>query len=432
MQRFLFILFLSFLFHFRGAAQNQPESLVNARTDTLRLNMAQAEELFIKNNLHLLSQRLDIDAAKAAIIQARLFPNPTLALEQNLYNPINNKYFDAGKSGQNIVEFQQMIELAGKRNKRIQIEKINTKLTEFEYFDLLRTLRFELRTSLVELSYLIQNLAIYKNKTEPIRKLVMAYESQLKKGNVSLKEVTRLKALIFSLENERLELVHQVNDREAAISLLLNARPTTFILPVLDETKLNNASTAIPYNQLLDTATENRYDLKLFQTNIALQEAQLSYQKALAIPDLGLGAIYDRQGSFIRDYVGIQAQFSLPFFNRNQGNIKTAKILVDKSKTDLQHYQNQVEQEVMAAYNKVRETDKIYTGQYVNFSQDFEKLLDGITESFGKRHISLIEFVDYYETYTESITQMLQLKTNRIRALEEVNFAVGTPVIQYQ
>jgi len=432
MQRFLNLLFLFFLFHFQVAAQSRPENLINARTDTLRLNMAQAEELFVKNNLALLSQRLDIDAAKAAIIQARLFPNPTIALEQNLYNPINNEYFDAGKSGQNIVEFQQMIELAGKRNKRIQIEKINTKLTEFQYFDLLRSLRFELRTSLVELSYLIQNLVIYESKTEPIRKLVAAYESQLQKGNVSLKEVTRLKALIFSLENERLELVHQVNDREAAISILLGAKPTTFILPTLDETRLNSASTAIVYDQLLATATENRFDLKLFQTNIALQEAQLSYQKALAVPDLGLGAIYDRQGSFIRDYVGLQAQFSLPFFNRNQGNIKTAQILVNKSKTDFNQYQNQVEQEVMAAYNKVRETDKIYTGLYANFSQDFERLLDGITESFSKRNISLIEFVDYYETYTESITQMLQLKTNRIRALEEINFAVGTPVIQYQ
>jgi len=432
MQRLLTLLVLAFFFCFRVAAQSQPENLINARTDTLRLNMSQAEELFIKNNLPLLSQRLDIDAAKAAIIQARLFPNPTLTLEQNLYNPINQKYFDAGKSGQNIVEFQQMIELAGKRNKRIQIEQINSKITEFQYFDLLRSLRFELRTSLVELNYLIQNLAIYQSKTEPIRRLVTAYESQLKKGNVSLKEVTRLKALIFSLENERLDLVQQVNDREANVSLLLGAKPTTFILPALNETQLNSATTAIPYDKLLETATDNRYDLKLFQTNINLQEAQLNYQKALAVPDLGLGAVYDRQGSFVRDYVGIQAQFGLPLLNRNQGNIKVAQILVDKSKTDLQHYQNQVEQEVMSAYNKVRETDKIYAGHYANFSQDFEKLLDGITESFSKRNISLIEFVDYYETYTESITQMLQLKTNRIKALEEINFAVGTPVIQYQ
>ncbi|QNF34819.1 TolC family protein [Adhaeribacter swui] len=432
MQRLLTLLVFILLIGFRGAAQSPPENLINARTDTLRLNMAQAEEIFLKNNLPLLSQRLDIDAAKAAIIQARLFPNPTLSVEQNIYNPNNQKYFDTGKSGQNIVEFQQMIELAGKRNKRIQIEQLNSQITEFQYFDLLRSLRFELRTSLVELNYLIQNLAIYQSKTEPIRRLVTAYESQLKKGNVSLKEVTRLKALIFSLENERLDLIHQINDREASVSLLLGAKPTIFILPTFNETQLNRADATLPYEQLLATATENRYDLKLVQTNVNLQEAQLNYQKALAVPDLGLGAIYDRQGSFIRDYVGVQAQFSLPFLNRNQGNIKAAKILVDKSKTDLQQYQNQVEQEVMSAYNKVRETDKIYLGHYANFSQDFDKLLDGITESFGKRNISLIEFVDYYETYTESITQMLQLKTNRIKALEEINFAVGTPVIQYQ
>jgi len=68
MQRFLNLLFLFFLFHFQVAAQSRPENLINARTDTLRLNMAQVEELFVKNNLPLLLQRLDIGAAQAAIV----------------------------------------------------------------------------------------------------------------------------------------------------------------------------------------------------------------------------------------------------------------------------------------------------------------------------------------------------------------------------
>ena len=58
-------------------------------------------------------------------------------------------------------------------------------------------------------------------------------------------------------------------------------------------------------------------------------------------------------------------------------------------------------------------------------------MLEGVTSSFVRRNISLIEFLDYYETYTNSITQLLELSTNRLRTLEEINFAVGKPVITY-
>jgi cobalt-zinc-cadmium efflux system outer membrane protein len=40
--------------------------------DTLRLNIDEAEQQFVKNNLTLLAQKYNIEASKAAIIQAKL------------------------------------------------------------------------------------------------------------------------------------------------------------------------------------------------------------------------------------------------------------------------------------------------------------------------------------------------------------------------
>ncbi|WP_051360110.1 TolC family protein [Adhaeribacter aquaticus] len=430
MQRLLitFILILCI----RWSAGAQVANVVpGSIADTISINLEEAERQFVSNNLLLLSKKYQIDASKAAIVQASLFPNPTISLEQNIYNNLNNRYFDATRSGQNIVEYQQLILLAGKRKKAIQLEQLNAQMTELEYFDLLRSLRFELRTTFYELGYLLQNQKLYTSKIAPIAKLVQAMEGQYQKGNIALKEVVRLKALLFSLENERLSLQNQIHQKEADIKLLTGAKPNVVVIPVFNLDNLQDNLANYNASLLLETATASRPDLKIFEINIKQQETNYSFQKALATPDLVLGGIYDRQGSFIRNYTGLQVSMPLPIYNRNQGNISAAKSLISKSKTDYEHYQKQVAQEVWQAYLRAQETDRLASNYNQNFTRDFDKLLEGVTNSFGKRNISLIEFTDYYETYTESLTQLLQLKMARIQALESINHIVGQPIITY-
>src|SRR6478735_1464614 len=140
---------LSFLFLFRFL----PVHAQSAPADSLKISLQQAEQLFQERNLPLLMQKANIEAARAGIIQARLFENPVIYLEQNIYNPINGREFDVTKTGESIISINQLFYMAGKRNKRVQVEELNHKLSEFEYFDLLRTLRYQLRTSYIPFHY---------------------------------------------------------------------------------------------------------------------------------------------------------------------------------------------------------------------------------------------------------------------------------------
>ena len=54
--------------------------------DTLKITLPEAEHLFLQNNASLLAQKYNIEAAKAQIIQAKLWDNPTFSGEQQLYN----------------------------------------------------------------------------------------------------------------------------------------------------------------------------------------------------------------------------------------------------------------------------------------------------------------------------------------------------------
>ena len=85
--------------------------ILQAQTLTLK----DAGQLFLKQNLSLIAARYDMDIAQAQVLQARLFENPVISLEQNVYNRLNGKYFDMGKDGESGVEIEQVISIAGQR-----------------------------------------------------------------------------------------------------------------------------------------------------------------------------------------------------------------------------------------------------------------------------------------------------------------------------
>ena len=427
---FLYLLVLAALGAFApGALAQSPAS---APADSLKLDLAGAEKLFQEQNLPLLAEKFNLEAAKGALIQARLFENPVLSVEQNIYNPSSGRYFEANRNGQNIVQLQQLFYLAGKRNKRIRVEQLNSQLTEFAYYDLLRTLRHELRVSMLRLHFLLQEHRIYQERSGSVRQLVNALEGQYQKGNVALKEVTRLRALLFSLENQKLDLLTRINQEQADLRLLLGTAPTDFVVPVLDEARLEAAGPdRLTLDHLLQEAHENRYDHKAAVTHVRQKEASLRLQKSMAVPDISVGGVYDRAGSFVQNYTGLAVQVPLAIFNRNQGNIKIAESELGQRRVLADQQQLQVETEVSQALQNARNAEGLYRSFDQRFTSDFNRLIDGVTQSFAKRNISLIEFLDYYETYTETMTQLLTLRSNRLRALEVLNFTVGKPVVVF-
>jgi len=64
------------------------------------------------------------------------------------------------------------------------------------------------------------------------------------------------------------------------------------------------------------------------------------------------------------------------------------------------------------------------------FNSDYDKLFDGITIAYKNHTISLLEFIDYYETYKNSKNEYYQLQNNRLAAIEELNLATGTTIIK--
>lgn len=395
--------------------------------DTLHITLQDAEKQFLEKNLQLLAEKYNVSIAKAQIIQARLYNNPNLTLSGNIYNPDRKKFFDiSNQTGQYEVGIQQLISLAGKRNKQVQLARTNAAMSENAFFDLLRTLRFSLRSNFYQAYYLQSSMNAYGEQIATLEKMDATYKDLQQKGLVTLKDAVRIRSLLYSLRAERTNMQNQLNDQEAELQLLLQNNHTWFVPDMSD-----NAIDGIPevrqtsLTSLVDSAYVNRQDLLLVQNNLQYNQQNYSLQKAMAVPDLTLGANFDKRGSFVNNATFLNVGIDLPFFNRNQGNIKAARFSVDQTKLLVQQQTQAVENEVQTAYVKAVNTDKMLASVDPAFRGQFEQLLHSITDNFMKKNISLLELTDFYDSYKENILQLNQLQNDRMQAIETLNFAIG-------
>jgi len=410
---------------------NKIEAQTNIHTDTVKLSLQDAETLFIKNNFDLLASKYQINEADAAIVQAKMWDNPNLNIEQGVYNKDTRKWFDISETGENAVILQQLFYIAGKRNKRISIEQINSQIAKYQFYDLMRTLRHELRTSFFELYFLQQSLSVYNRELIALKTLVNAYDIEYKKGNIAFSELARLQALQFNLENEKIEVLKNTTEKQSDLILLIGDSLSRPIKPAVDISvfdKINAASLSLL--QLLDSGLINRYDLKIAEAQIQSEKTNLALQKAIRFPDITMGARYDEAGSYVHNYNSISISFDLPFWNHNQGNIKIAEYKIEESKSLKNKSELNIKNDITKAFEQLIETDKLYKSSLQNFDNNYEKLLDGINIAYQNHTISLLEFIDYYETYKNSKNEYYHLQINRLDAIEDLNMATGITLIK--
>ncbi|MCE7040032.1 TolC family protein [Dyadobacter sp. CY312] len=391
--------------------------------DSLRLSIRQADSLFLKNNLELLAEKYQIDIAKSIEIQDKLWDNPNVSVEVSAYNP-SRGFFDVGKNGQKAISIQQMITRAGKRNKQVALDVESTRKSEYQFFDLVRTLKFDLRQIFFETHFLEQTVTLLDNQIGTLNTTVAAFDKEYTRSNISLKEVVRLKALLFQLTNDRANILFELSENQRDLRTYLNSDlPVKAIVNSSDITRYQIGNYDLA--SLRDKAVQSRADLKIAQSSSKQAELNYTLQKSLAVPNIQLGAVYDQASNYTNNYFGVSATMDLPFFNRNQGNIKAAKSNISYYKTAEKAKENSVSNEVDAALQKVKVAENAYQSVESRFTDQFQLLNKGIYDNFQKRNITLLEFIDFIETYNESIREFNRLQADRIKVYEELNFAVG-------
>lgn len=421
MRRIFFVLANTFI-AFGGFAQ-----------DSVRISRTEAEGLFLKENLLLIAGKLKITEAEALVQQAKLWPNPNLTVDQvNLWatpkqtggqEVVPPLWGTFGRNRQFGAELEQLIETARKRKKEVAAEQTGIEKARAEFRELLRELKLQLRSRMTGLQALEEKRKNEEARLASVRSLGQAYRNQLQQGNMPRNEVARLKALELEISKELREIADASFGLQAELKQLLKLDPVAVLVitdplnPEVDRHRLWSP------DRLLSEA--DRPDLEHARLEETYYNKVADLERARRIPDITLKAQYDRNGNTMLNFFGIGASMDLPFFNRNQGNIQYAQINARKAAVQVQQQELNVNTEIIGAYRSFKNALDFYDAIEEDYDRSLDELLDVYTRNFRNRNISLLEYLDFSDTYRNSKQILTDARRELREQLEKLNYAIG-------
>ncbi len=413
---FLLILNLSFL------------SITTAgASDTLKLNLQQADSLFLAHNFNLLAAAMNIEAQKAQVIQAKLYPNPLFTASINAYDPENKKAFHTGASGQKVFQMEQLILLGGKRKMEIEMAKTNALIAELEFQQLLRQLKCRLHSDLFIVGLQHALLDKYNEQLALIQTFLNDYQIQANKGNIPLKDVVRLKGAYLKLHNDRSDLLKQYFEAQANLQILLQTDASVGFH--FSDKEVEEYIKPYNFEQLVSIALDHQPELLMARQDKILAGQEAHFQRRSAIPDISLFSSYDQRSGAFNNEVNAGIALPLPLWSRNQGNIKSALFKEKEAGFLLQARQQEVLSNLRNNYAYYVQMVSEYKEAARLYNDDFEITIKGMTDNFKKHNVSIIEFVDFFEAYNSAFTELTRIKTELVGAAESLNLLIGKDIL---
>lgn len=407
--------------------------------EVLKLTPIEIEAVFLKQNLQLIAEQMNISIADAEISQAKLWDNPTLSISDvNLWSTKNQRggesevipplFGSFAKNTQFSIELSQLIQTANKRGKLVAKEKVSKEMAIQQFEIVLKGLKLELRQSVNEIIYLQNYVKVLSNQQESLSRLVESYKKQVQQGNIAKSELLRLQSSLLEIENEYNEITVDLNEQSKILKSLLSVDPLVKIEIVDDEQNALNPGSII-LSQLLEQTTDNRSDVKLSKLQTQYFEKSLAYEKSQRVPDITLDATYDRYGGVWKDFVGFSVSVDLPFFNRNQGGIKAAKLNREQSLYQEKQQINQAQYEVVEAYNNYSQVYNFYKKISENdLLSELDNMLEVYSKNLLNRNINMLEYIDFMEAYKNNKQTVLMVRKKMHEQFEELQYVTGTEI----
>ena len=417
---------ISFLLPFSSYAQ----LAVPLKEDTIVINIPLAEQRFVAKNFSILAKQYDVQMAQSGYLQAKLWYNPSLTYGQTLYNEDSKKFFDNNYPGGEVdrtFQLQQLLTIGGRHSATAKLAKIGVVQNQYQLADLLRSLKYQLYTDISDL-YNNQCLAaMYVDEEAKIRHLVENTRAQYKLGNASGNDVIRLQAQLQDIVAQEITSRQGISNDEQDLGILLVYPGNTYI--VVKDIGISKGE--IPaYMTILDSAKKNRPDLLLAYSGVRYSEQNLKLQQATGVPDLTLGIANVGAGSVVPDYWGITANIDVPVFNRNQGNIRSAKAA--KSQADLNDSLAlySVMNQVTAAFTNLYRINNQYSEIDSQYESDLDEMMNNAVVNYDKRYINLLDLLSQINTYIDGKTNLINMKVKYFNAIYAINYTTGIDIIK--
>lgn len=388
------------------------------------ISLDQAVNLALAHNHSIKATRTLVYQSQAQETTANLRPNPTLGVDAQfipLFSPDDFSSENLNQTQQFDIGVGYLFERGNKRQRRLQAARDQTAVTRAQVEDTERTLAFNVGEQFVSVLLAESTLRFSLQDLKSFQQTVDIAQAQLNAGAISEGDYLKIKLQLLQFQTDvssaRLARVQAL----VGLRELLGYDAVSSTFDVVGD--LAYQPLKLRLEDLQARALRQRPDYQAAELGITAAQSQVLLAKANAKVDVN--------GTFDFTHVSgeytasVFANWALPFFNRNQGEIARTQFALTQSQEMQQSASDTVLSDVANAYEAVRSNDEVvqlYTSEYLKNAQDSRDISE---YAYRRGAASLLDFLDAERSYRAAELAYRQALGSYMMAIEQLKQAVG-------
>ncbi|WP_347251428.1 TolC family protein [Legionella sp.] len=340
-----------FIFSLTGKA-----SIINA-SQSLTIN--QLTHIAIENNNDLKAARYNIAVAQARLVQAGLWPNPSLNL-----NNTDDQFFSKEGEYTRSAGFTQNFPISGRIGRQKNVARVDIAIAMTEIKEAKRKLKGAVADNYYAILITDYRLKQLKNLLSINKKLVQVTENRFHAA-----EVSELDTNSASLEYQRIFQEKQILEslrisQIAQLNQLLGRDATSPL--VLDKSLPKQGQLTISVADAQALALKQRPDMQILQLSLNRAQATQQLARAERWADWTVGVAFQQSKIFVEGgdpqkpdralSVGLAVPF--PLFNANKGKIMEAGAVGTQTIGKMQALKLTIQTEVASNYAQLKALER--------------------------------------------------------------------------
>jgi cobalt-zinc-cadmium efflux system outer membrane protein len=385
------------------------------------LTLRQALALTLTHNPELAAVSYDIRIAEARILQAKLLPNPEAQFTSE--NIAGSGDYSNGKRSENTLLLGQLIELGGKRRARVSEAAFGRDLADFDYETKKREVFLKTAQDFIDVLAIQRRVTIDEQLVRLANDFIPVAVKRIEAGKASTLEKTRFDV---ALGSARIDLEQAKHDLVAARQRLASRWGSLKPRFASAAGDLDATPATASFDALARRLPANPR-LARFGAEVAQREAALAREKAAAVPDITLSA-GGRQINERNDTTAVVGfSVPLPFWNRNQGNIRAARERIDRADAEQAAAAAALQTELSEGCENLERARAAILILRENVLPGADDALKATTEGYEAGRFSYLDILEARRTTGATRIQYLQAITDYHKALHVIEALTADP-----
>ncbi|HEX4130921.1 MAG TPA: TolC family protein [Pirellulales bacterium] len=398
------------------------------------LTLDKSIELLLRENLDLRAKALELPQADADILTAGLRANPLMFMDSQLvpygeYNPTTNP----GGQTQYDVNMSLPVDVTRKRQARTVVAVQAKRVLDAQYQDAVRQAIDNLYTAYVDVLAARETVRFASASVAGLDKLLQATQAQQQQTQKTQAEVNQMLIQRDAAALGLLEAETALGNAKHTLAAMLNSPPATALQLEVRGT-LHDAAPAPPeVDQLLPLAVSIRPDMMAYRLGIGRAEADVKLARASWMQDVYIFyqpfTLQDNRftGTGASNSISWAAGMTMnvPLFDRNQGNIRRARVNVRQTQLEMLALERAIATEVQQAHVAYKTTKIAIERLEKTLLPAARQVLDTNLRLYQQGEANMFNYLAAQREYNELVRQYRDTLVDHRRAMLKLNSAVG-------